>query len=185
MLYYKVIQLYIYIFLFHYRLFSSVQSLNFVQLFATHGLQHARLSCPSLFPGVCANSCPSSRWCHPAISSSVIPLLLLPSIFPSIRVFDVGYSSLCYEYMKWSESESHSVVSALCNPMDYTVHEILRARILEWVAFPFSRGSSQARDQTSVSCIAGRFFTNWVPHFIYLFFRFYFVLEHDWWTMSW
>ena len=45
--------------------------------------------------------------------------------------------------------------------MDYTVHGILQARILEWVAFPFSKGSSQPRDQTQVSCIAGRFFTNW------------------------
>ena len=45
--------------------------------------------------------------------------------------------------------------------MDYTVHEILQARILEWVAFPFSRGSSQPRDQSQVSCIAGRFFTSW------------------------
>ena len=42
--------------------------------------------------------------------------------------------------------------------MDYTVHGILQARILEWVAFPFSRGSSQSRDQTQVSRIAGRFF---------------------------
>ena len=39
--------------------------------------------------------------------------------------------------------------------MDYTVHGILQARILEWVAFPFSRGSSQPRDQTQVSNIAG------------------------------
>ena len=45
--------------------------------------------------------------------------------------------------------------------MYYTVHGILQARILEWVAFPFSRGSSQPRDQTRVSCIAGRFFTSW------------------------
>ena len=55
------------------------------------------------------------------------------------------------------ESESGSVVS---DPMDYTVHGILQARILEWVAVPFSRGSSQPRDQTQVSCIA-RFFTSW------------------------
>ena len=47
----------------------------------------------------------------------------------------------------------------LCNPMDYTVHGILQARILEWAAFLFCRGSSQPRDQTPVSCIAGRFFT--------------------------
>ena len=48
----------------------------------------------------------------------------------------------------------------LCDPMDYTVHGILQARALEWVAFPFSRGSSQARDQTQVSHITGRFLTN-------------------------
>ena len=49
----------------------------------------------------------------------------------------------------------------LCNPMDYTVHGILQARVLEWVAFPFSGGSSQPRDWTQVSCIASRFFTSW------------------------
>ena len=48
----------------------------------------------------------------------------------------------------------------LCNPMNCTVHGILQARILEWVAFSFSRGSSQPRDQTQVSCITGRFFTS-------------------------
>ena len=49
----------------------------------------------------------------------------------------------------------------LCDPMDYTVYGILQARILEWVAFPFSRGSSQPRDWTQVSCIAGGVFTSW------------------------
>ena len=48
----------------------------------------------------------------------------------------------------------------LCNPMDYTVHGVLQARILEWVAVPFSRGSSQPRDQTQFSHIVGRFFTS-------------------------
>ena len=47
----------------------------------------------------------------------------------------------------------------LCDPMDYTVHGILQARIPEWVAVPFSRGSSQPRDQIQVSLIAGGFFT--------------------------
>ena len=50
----------------------------------------------------------------------------------------------------------------LCDPMDYTVHGNLQVRILEWVAFPFSRGSSQPRDWTLVSRIAGGFFTSWV-----------------------
>ena len=49
----------------------------------------------------------------------------------------------------------------LCHPMDYIVHGILQARILEWVAFPFSRGSSQPRNQIQVSPIACRFFTSW------------------------
>ena len=57
-------------------------------------------------------------------------------------------------------NKSRSVVSILCNPMDYTVHGILQARILEWVAFPFSRRSSQPKDQIQVSRIADRFFTN-------------------------
>ena len=49
----------------------------------------------------------------------------------------------------------------LCDPMDYTIHGMLQARILEGVVFPFSRGSSQARDWTQVSHIAGSFFTSW------------------------
>ena len=49
----------------------------------------------------------------------------------------------------------------LCDRMNYIVHGILQARILEWVAYPFSSGSSWPRNQTGVSRIAGRFFTNW------------------------
>ena len=49
----------------------------------------------------------------------------------------------------------------LCNPIDYTVHGIFQARILELVAYPFSSGSSRPRNRTGVSCIAGGFFTDW------------------------
>ena len=49
----------------------------------------------------------------------------------------------------------------LWDPTDYIVQGILQATILEWVAFLFSRGSSQPRDRTLVSCIAGEFFTSW------------------------
>ena len=48
----------------------------------------------------------------------------------------------------------------LCDPIDYTVHGLLQTRILEWVAFPFYKGSSQPRDQTQVSHIVGEFFTS-------------------------
>ena len=60
---------------------------------------------------------------------------------------------------------SRSVKSDFCNPMDcsspgFSVHGILQARMLEWIAMPFSRGSSsQLRNQTQVLCIAGGFFT--------------------------
>ena len=52
----------------------------------------------------------------------------------------------------------------LCDPMDYSlpgssVHGVLQERILEWVAIPFFRGSSQPRDQSQISCIARKFFT--------------------------
>ena len=49
----------------------------------------------------------------------------------------------------------------LCHPMDYTVRGILQARILDWVAFPIHRGSSQPRDWRQVSHTAGGFFTSW------------------------
>ena len=49
----------------------------------------------------------------------------------------------------------------LCDPMDSTVHGILQAKIMDWVAFPFPRGSSQPRDRTQVSRIEGGFFMSW------------------------
>ena len=52
--------------------FSSVAQLS--NSWLPHGLQHARLPCPSLTPRACSNSCSSSRWCHPTILSSVVPL---------------------------------------------------------------------------------------------------------------
>ena len=66
--------------------FSSVQSLNYVYLWP-HGLQHARLPCPSPTPRACSNSCPSSRWCHPTISSSVVPFSPCPQSFPASGSF--------------------------------------------------------------------------------------------------
>ena len=59
--------------------FGSVESLSRVQLFATHGLQHTRLPCPSPTPGACSNSYPSSWWYHATILSSFIPFSYLQS----------------------------------------------------------------------------------------------------------
>ena len=64
-----------------------------------HGLQHARLPCPSPFPRACSNSCPLSRWCHPTISSSVVPFSCLLSFlasgsFPMSWLFTSGGQSI-------------------------------------------------------------------------------------------
>ena len=67
------------------------------------GLQHTRLPCPSPAPRAYSNSCPSSQWCHPTISSCR-PLLLPPSIFPSIRVF----SSELFLLIRWPKYWSFS-----------------------------------------------------------------------------
>ena len=102
------------------------------------------------------------------------PLLLLPPIPPSIRVFS-NESTLRMRWPKyWSYTKLNKPATKgktlwkvaqlclLCEPiMVYTVHGIFQIRILEWVAYPFSSGSSLPRNQTGLSCIAGRFFTNW------------------------
>ena len=68
--------------------FSSGQLSNSVvsDSLRHHGLQHARLPCPSSTPGACSNSCPSSRWCHPTVPSSVIPFSC-PQSFPASGSF--------------------------------------------------------------------------------------------------
>ena len=67
-----------------------VHSLSWVQFFATHGLQHTKLPCPSPFPGACSNLCPLSRWCHQTISSSVIPISSCLQSFPASGSFPIS-----------------------------------------------------------------------------------------------
>ena len=71
------------------------------------------------------------------------------------RYSQIIQESLCSIMFRMKVKVAQSCLT-LCDLMNYTVHGILQARILEWVAFPFSRGSSQPRNQTQVSCIAGR-----------------------------
>ena len=73
-----------------------------------------------------------------------------------------------FDILMCIHAKSLQLYPTLCNPMDCSppgssVHGILQARILEWVAIPFSRGSSRSRDWTWASCIAGKFFTVWAP----------------------
>ena len=70
-----------------------------------HELQHARPPCPSPTPGIYSNSCPSSQWCHPAISSSVVPFSSCPQSLPASGSFPM--SQLCMRWPKfWSFSFS-------------------------------------------------------------------------------
>ena len=80
-------------------------------------------------------------------------------------------SDICYMnepwryYFKWNSSIAQSCLT-LCNPMDCSlpgssIYGIFQARVLEWVAISFSRGSSRPRNRTRVSCIVGRRFTVW------------------------
>ena len=124
---------------------------------------------------------PSDHWLleEPALWSSIptlwssistlwssIPTLapLLSTLHASLSASFLNYnldSVLLLKTQQWlfidpSESESRSVMSNFLR-----VHGILQARILEWVACPFSRRSSWPRNRTGISCIAGRFLTNW------------------------
>ena len=57
------------------------------------GLQHARLSCPSISPGICSNRCPLSWWCHPTISSCAVPFYFCLQSFPTSGSFPASWSS--------------------------------------------------------------------------------------------
>ena len=136
-----------------------------------HRLQRPRLPCPLLPPTVCSNSCSLRWWCYLTISSSAalfsFGLQFLPSSgsFPMSRLFTSGDQSI-------GASASHALASrffttvppgkpkmkvlvgqsrpTLCDPVDCSlpcssVHGILQARILEWILFPFSQGSSWPR----------------------------------------
>ena len=91
--------------------FSSIQSFSRVWLFATHRLQHARPPCSSPTPGVYSNSCPSSQWCHPTISSSFVPFSSHPLSFPASGSFPMSqfYTSVLHIFhWSWNSSISPS-----------------------------------------------------------------------------
>ena len=92
--------------------FSTVQSLSCVWLFVSLRLQHSRLPCPSPTPGVYSNSCPSNRWCHPAISSSVFPFSSCPQFLPASESFPMS------QPFTWGGQSIGVSASALVLPMN-------------------------------------------------------------------
>ena len=86
-----------------------------------HGLQHTRPPCPSSSPGVCPSSCSLNQWCHPTISFFEPTLLLLPSVFPSIRIFP-SESALRIRWLKYrSFSFSVSPSNEYSGSISFTV----------------------------------------------------------------
>ena len=113
--------------------------------------------CPNLCdPLYC--SLPGSS-VHGIFQVGILEWVAVPSSTQGLSPSLFRPPALAGDINEWSES--HSVVSDSCDPMDYIVHGILQAKILEWVAFPFSRFNSWLRNWTWVSCIAGRFVTHW------------------------
>ena len=98
-----------------YSLFFSVQFSHSVMsdCLWPHEPQHARLSCPSPTPGVHPKPCPSSRWCHPTISSSVVPFSSCPQSFPAPGSFQMslfftsGGQSICVSSFNISPTNEH------------------------------------------------------------------------------
>ena len=192
--------------------FSSVPSLSRVRLFATPWTAacQASLSITNSRSSLKLMSITSVMPSNHLILCR--PLLLPPSIFPSIRVFSnesvlrirwpkyrsftfsispsdeysglisfrmdcsilihphVLVATLWYQQTKW-QSEAAQSGPTHCDSMDYStrdssVHGIFRARVLEWAAISFSRGSSGPRDQTQVSHIVGRCSTIWTTRVV-------------------
>ena len=100
--------------------------------------------------------------------SSVVHLFILPSA-PAMHLLNcinfmwhIHSKLQKYMHLLCAQSLSHVWLFATpCSPPGSSVHGILQAEILVWVAISFSRESSQPRDRTQVSCMAGRFFTIW------------------------
>ena len=97
-----------------YLQFSSVQfscSVTSDSLWP-HGSQHARPPCPSPTPGVYSNSCPSSQWCHPAMSSSVVPFSSCPQSLPASGSFPMS------QLFAWGGQSTEVSASASVLPMN-------------------------------------------------------------------
>ena len=116
-----------------YAAFSSVQFSRSVvsDSFQPHELQHARPPCPSPPPRVYSNSYPSSRWCHPAISFSVVPFSSCPQSLPAS------------EFFQWVNS-SHEVAKVLENTQDWSPSEWTG-----WISLQ-SKGLSRVFSNTTV-----------------------------------
>ena len=106
-----------------------------------HELQHARPPCPSPSPGVHSNSCPSSQWCHPAISSSVIPFSSFPQSLPASESFPMS--------QLFSSGGQSTGVSALASFLPKNTQDRSPLEWTGWMSLQ-SKGLSRVFSNTTV-----------------------------------
>ena len=122
---------------------SSVQFTHSVvsDFLQPHGLQHTRPPCPLPTPGVYSNSCPWSRWCHPTISSSVIPFSSCPQSFPASGSFPMS---------QFFTSRSQSIeVSASASVIPMNIQDWFPLGWTGWISL-LSKGLSRVFSNTTV-----------------------------------
>ena len=105
-----------------------------------HGLQHTRLSCPSLSPRACSNSCPLSEWCHPTISFSVGPSSFCPPSFPASGSFP-----MCRLFTSGSQSIG---VSSSTSVLPMNIQDWFPLGLTGWISLQ-SKGLSRVFSNTT------------------------------------
>ena len=125
-----------------YLQFSSIWSLSRLRLFVTLWIKHTRLPCPSPVPGDCSNSCPSSWWCHPTISSSVVPFSSCLQSFPA---------SGSYLMSRFFASGGQSIgISASPSVLPMNIQDwFLLGSLIDWISLQ-SKGLSRVFSNTTV-----------------------------------
>ena len=121
--------------------YSSVQSLSRVRQLWPHGLQHVRLSCQSPAPRACWNSCPSSWWCHPIISSYVVTFSSCHQSFPA---------SGCFPMSQFFASGGQSIgVTASASVLPMNIQDWFPLGLTGWISLQY-KGLSRVLSNTTV-----------------------------------
>ena len=123
--------------------FSSLQFSHSVvsDSLRPHELQHARPPCPSPTPGVYSNSCPLSRWCHPTISSSVVPFSFWLQSFPEAGSFPVGHL--------FKSGGQNIGASASASVLQMNIQDWFTLELTGWISL-LSKGLSRVFSNTTV-----------------------------------
>ena len=118
-----------------------------------HESQHARPPCPSTTPGACSNSCPLNRWCHPAISSSVIPFSFCPQSLPASGSFSMS------QLFTWGDQSIGASASASVLPMN--TQDLAPSGWIGWISLQskglsgvFSSTTAQLKPFSSVQSLS-------------------------------